>query len=193
MRTLVTGGTRSGKSAIAEGLVPDRSTLRPDETVVYVACGPSSDDEDWNHRVALHRRRRPAHWQTWETVDLAEAIDRLAGPCIVDCLGTWLTAQLDDLDAWSRPADEITAELRSRVDAVAQAVARCPHPLVVVTNEVGQSLISMERSGRLFTDWLGWLNQAVAASCDRVVLVVAGCPLVVKGEAWEQASPFDQA
>ncbi|MGJ6979698.1 bifunctional adenosylcobinamide kinase/adenosylcobinamide-phosphate guanylyltransferase [Aestuariimicrobium soli] len=172
--TLVTGGTRSGKSAVAEGL------LDPHSPVTYVACGPTSDDADWNDRVRRHRERRPAAWTTLETPDLVSAIDALTTPALIDCLGTWLTAQLDGLDAWQRSSESLEPDLRDRITELERAIARCPHPLVVVTNEVGQSLISMERSGRLFTDWLGWTNQAVARVSDRVVLVVAGCALTIK-------------
>lgn len=175
MKTLVTGGTRSGKSAIAE------AQLDADAAAVYIACGPSSDDHDWNERIRIHKERRPATWSTLETTDLVGALAGLQSPALVDCLGTWLTAQLDDLGAWELPIDVFADDLRARLDALASAVATCEQPLVIVTNEVGQSLISMDRSGRLFTDWLGWTNQAVAAACDRVLLVVAGCPVVVKG------------
>ena len=173
MRTLVTGGIRSGKSAHAEAALPT------DSPVTYIATGPSVDDADWAARVAAHRARRPQHWSTVETTDAAGAIAALTGPGLLDCLGTWLTARLDALGAWES-RDAQTA-VRAEVDALAEAVRACPYDLVVVTNEVGLTLVSEHRSGRIFTDHLGWLNQAVAASCDRVVLVVAGQALVVKG------------
>src|SRR5438045_3858175 len=109
MRVLVTGGVRSGKSAHAESLLADRPA------VTYVAAGPvpGPDDAEWAERVAVHAARRPAHWSTWESTSLSALPD---GPVLVDCLGTWLTAQLDDL-GW-----EIDA-LEARLDALVTAVA----------------------------------------------------------------------
>ena len=165
-RVLVTGGVRSGKSAHAEGLLADRPA------VTYVATGavPGRDDSEWAARVAAHRARRPPGWTTLESTDLGSALGA-TGAFLVDCLGTWLTAQLDDL-GWEDEGLEV------RVDALVTAVARCSD-LVVVTNEVGAGVVPEHRSGRLFRDHLGLLNQRVAAVCDEVHLVVAGRVLVL--------------
>lgn len=164
MRVLVTGGVRSGKSAHAERLLAERPA------VTYLAAGPvpSAEDSEWSARVAAHVARRPAHWTTVESVDLARLP---GGPVLVDCLGTWLTAQLDDLD-WR---EEL---LVPRVDALVAAAAR-HEDLVVVTNEVGAGVVPEHRSGRVFRDQLGVVNQRVAAVCDEVHLVVAGRVLVL--------------
>jgi adenosylcobinamide kinase/adenosylcobinamide-phosphate guanylyltransferase len=161
MRVLVTGGVRSGKSAHAEDLLLSRPA------VIYVAAGPvpGPDDHEWATRVAAHQERRPAGWTTVESTDLAEVLDG-GGPFLVDCLGTWLTAQLDALD-WD------DSNLAPRVDALVEAVAGCAD-LVLVTNEVGAGVVPEHRSGRIFRDQLGLVNQRVAAACDEVHLVVAG-------------------
>ncbi len=165
MRTLVTGGVRSGKSAHAEGLLAGRAA------VTYVAPGPtaSADDPEWAARITAHRNRRPRHWTTLETADLSALPD---GPVLVDCLGTWLTAQLDDLDAWAG-GDRWRPALDDRLAATLAAVA-AGDDLVLVTNEVGFGLVPEHSSGRLFRDLLGTVNQRVAAVCDEVHLVVAG-------------------
>lgn len=168
MRTLVTGGVRSGKSALAEQL------LDPQASVTYVATGPSRDDADWAERVAAHRTRRPASWSTVETTDLSGALDSLTGPALVDCLGTWLTAVLDGLDAWEAPRDRWQPDLLARTAEVVRAWSACPHHVVAVTNEVGWGVVPAHRSGRTFADELGRLNQSVAAASDRVLLVVLG-------------------
>lgn len=166
-KTLVTGGIRSGKSRCAEEL------LAPEAEVTYIAPGPSwPDDHEWRARVAAHRIRRPSHWRTVEDRDLAGALTRLTGPALVDCLNTWLTGQLDDLDGWTTTGWE--DRLHERIAAVVTAWKDCPHRLVAVTNEVGLGLVSDHRSGRVFADWLGLLNQRVAEVCDDVILVVAG-------------------
>ncbi len=175
MRTLVTGGVRSGKSVIAEKFVADAAALHsPGLSVTYVATGPSADDADWADRIAAHRSRRPDSWHTVETRDLAGALQALEGPALVDCLGTWLTAVLDELDVWEAPREEWEGALHERTAAVVQAWSRCPHDVVAVTNEVGWGVVSEHRSGRIFADELGRLNQDIARASERVFLVAAG-------------------
>ncbi|HEY0904047.1 MAG TPA: bifunctional adenosylcobinamide kinase/adenosylcobinamide-phosphate guanylyltransferase [Marmoricola sp.] len=168
MRILVTGGVRSGKSRHAEALLADRPR------VCYVAAGAmaAADDADWAARVAAHRSRRPEHWETVETRDPAAAI--AAGtPALVDCLGTWLTAVIDDLGGWDQPEEAWRAELDRRLHALVEAVRRA-QDVVLVTNEVGLGVVPGHASGRLFRDLLGFVNQRVAEACDEVHLVVAG-------------------
>lgn len=170
MRILVTGGVRSGKSTHAEALIGH-------EPATYVAAGPAPDgegDPDWTARVAAHRARRPASWTTVETQDVAEAIRHAEIPVLVDCLGTWLTALIDAAGAWEQDADAVHDLVVARVDEVVSAVRECGHDVVVVTNEVGLGVVPEHRSGRLFRDLLGTVNQRVAAACDEVHLVVAG-------------------
>ena len=170
MRVLVTGGVRSGKSSHAERLLADEAA------VTYVTPGYPADpqaDPEWAARVAAHQASRPASWMTLETVDVAHALRVTRGPVLVDCLGTWLTRQLDAV-GWESPRDRIRRELGERTAELADAVAGHPGPVVIVTNEVGWGVVPEHRSGRLFTDQLGWTNQAVARSVDDVILVVAG-------------------
>ena len=178
MRSLVLGGMRSGKSAVAERLA---STAAAAGAVTYIATGPDHDDEDWARRVAAHRARRPASWGTVESIDLAAAVGALEGPAIIDCLGTWLTAQLDLIEAWQRDPAHWEGALQATLVELVDAITCCPHDLIVVSNEVGLTLVPEQRSGRIFADWLGWTNQRVAAVCDSVQLVVAGQVLRVKG------------
>ena len=174
-RHLLIGGARSGKSALAERLAGDHAA------VTYVATsGHRPDDAEWQHRVALHRDRRPAHWSTVESADVA-AVLASASPgsiVLVDCLALWLTAQLDDLDAWRRAddgrADEVRAEATKLIDALVDALARCSADVLLVTNEVGMGVVPATSSGRLFRDLLGIVNVRVAAACQETTLVVAG-------------------
>ena len=160
----MTGGVRSGKSTHAESLLAGREGVR------YVAPGPAYDDADWAARIAAHRARRPASWETVETHDLAAAL-ATDGPVLVDCLGTWLTAVVDEAGLWEAPSDEVLAHVLELTDA---AVAVLGPDAVVVTNEVGLGVVPEHRSGRLFRDLLGTVNQRFATSCDEVHLVVAG-------------------
>jgi len=168
-RTLVTGGVRSGKSAHAEALM----RVQPGP-VTYVAPGPSYDDADWATRIARHRAARPEHWTTVETRDVAAALATSRQPVLVDCLGTWLQGTLDEADLWEAPFEVVHARIAEACDAVAAALAEVTYDVVLVTNEVGLGLVPEHRSGRIFRDLLGEVNQRVAAVCDEVHLVVAG-------------------
>lgn len=176
MKVLVTGGVRSGKSFHAESL------LLAAPHVTYVAPGPTVEedsDPDWAARIAAHQDRRPAHWSTHETRDLAAAIDDGDGALIIDCLGTWLAAQIDELDGWSAVQDEWEPELMRRLDAAVDALARTKRMAVVVTNEVGMGVVPERRAGRVFRDLLGVVNQRFASECTEVHVVVAGRVLVL--------------
>jgi adenosylcobinamide kinase/adenosylcobinamide-phosphate guanylyltransferase len=170
MRILVTGGVRSGKSTHAEDLIGGAPAT-------YVATGTPPDrqhDPDWAARVDAHRARRPASWGTVETQDLAGVLAEARDPLLVDCLGTWLTAIIDAQDAWEHDSDSVHDLVLGRTDEVVDALTRCEHDVVLVTNEVGLGIVPEHRSGRLFRDLLGIVNQRVAAACDEVHLVVAG-------------------
>ncbi|WP_235432482.1 bifunctional adenosylcobinamide kinase/adenosylcobinamide-phosphate guanylyltransferase, partial [Nostocoides japonicum] len=114
MRVLVTGGVRSGKSAHAESL------LASDESVTYLATSAThADDADWLARVAAHRARRPASWHTVETVDLAGGVRsvRPGDALLLDSLGTWLAAWVDDRNGWDAAAASLRGPLLDDVEA----------------------------------------------------------------------------
>lgn len=170
VRVLVLGGIRSGKSHHAEGMLAEAGAVR------YLATGPSPDgDDSWSVRVDAHRNRRPPHWSTVETSDVATQLhaDPMA-PTMVDDIGGWLTAAMDRRAAWT--GGSVTAE----VEALCRAVDGFAGPLVLVSPEVGLTVVPATAAGRLFADELGTVNQRLATLCDRVVLVIAGQPLAVK-------------
>jgi adenosylcobinamide kinase/adenosylcobinamide-phosphate guanylyltransferase len=171
MKVLVTGGVRSGKSFHAESL------LVAEPHVTYVAPGPQADvdaDPEWAARVAVHRARRPDHWGTIESHDLAGALRASDGAVLIDCLGTWLTSVIDELDGWDQLREDWEPVLLERVADTASAIAEHIGTVVAVTNEVGMSVVPEHRSGRVFRDLLGIVNQRIAQECDDVLLVVAG-------------------
>lgn len=176
-RVLITGGVRSGKSAYAERLLTGRAD------VTYVATGPVPDpvaDPEWAARIATHQdRRSPLGWTTVETADPARAVHAAAGPVLLDCLGTWLTASLDLLEAWQRPPADWQEAWDDRAAGFVEAWRTAEHDVVAVTNEVGWGVVPEHRSGRLFADLLGRLNQQVAAASDEVVLMVMGRPVIL--------------
>ncbi len=164
--SLVLGGARSGKSRYAERLI---AALPPPWT--YVATAVAGDAE-MAARIAAHRARRGSSWRTIEAPrDLAAALKSCQTmPVLIDCLTLWLSnLMLAEAD--------IDAEVAQFEDAV-KAVAA---PVVLVANEVGSGIVPDHALGRRFRDLQGLLNQRIAARADRVVLVVAGLPLAVKG------------
>ncbi|GAA1482839.1 hypothetical protein GCM10009624_32790 [Gordonia sinesedis] len=181
-RTLVLGGVRSGKSEYGEVLLEGAAEIR------YLATGPStSSDAEWVARVERHRRRRDDRHTTVETTDLAAELRAApATPTLVDDLGNWVASRLDATDAWSGTTD-LSAETAALCDAIADFDA----DLVLISPEAGLSLVPPTPAGRVFQDELGAVNRAVAAVCDRVVLVVAG--RVVELPAAESDSRVDVA
>jgi adenosyl cobinamide kinase/adenosyl cobinamide phosphate guanylyltransferase len=166
MLTLVLGGARSGKSRYAEGLV---AALPP--PWVYLATAEAGDAE-MAERIASHWSRRGPQWQTVEAPrDLPAALKSCqAKPVLVDCLTLWLSnLMLADADI-----DAETALLE-------QTLAAATAPVVLVANEVGSGIVPEHPLGRKFRDLQGVLNQRLAARAGRVVLVVAGIPLAMKG------------
>lgn len=173
MRTLITGGARSGKSTFAESVMGDGP-------VDYVATGypASADDSDWADRVRRHQDRRPADWRTIETLDVAGVLlTESPSPVLVDCVGLWLTRTADDTKAWVGGAEDA---VEARVSALLDALSRTSRDVVLVTNEVGLGLVPDTASGRWFRDALGRLNVGLAERCDEVWLCVAGIPVPVK-------------
>lgn len=167
---LITGGARSGKSALAEKLA-----LGPTGRAVYIATSEIHDDE-MAARVAAHRARRGPEWSDIHApVDLVAALEQSDGgdPRLVDCLTLWLSNLMLGGSDWQAEGQRLT-----------DALAAQRSPVVFVTNEVGMGIVPENRLAREFRDAAGWLNQSVAGACDAVWLCVSGYPLRVKpGEA----------
>ena len=163
--TFVIGGARSGKSRYAENLL---AALPPPWT--YVATAEALDAE-MSERIGAHRARRGPQWRTVEAPrDLVGALSACdAAPVLIDCLTLWLSNLM-------LAASDIETET-ARLEQVLAANG----PLVVVANEVGSGIVPSYPLGRRFRDLQGQLNQRIAARAKRVILMVAGLPLAVKG------------
>lgn len=173
MRTLILGGIRSGKSAFGEGLLPATGVR-----YIATAADPATGDPQWSQRIAAHRSRRPAGWQTVESADVAGRLRSDPDVAtLVDDLGGWVSRQIDDVGGW----DDDNFDLSDKVAEFVSAIADFTGDLVIISPEVGLSLVAPTPAGRLFQDQLGLLNNAVAATCDRTVLVVAGKVLEISG------------
>ncbi|MCK6450166.1 MAG: bifunctional adenosylcobinamide kinase/adenosylcobinamide-phosphate guanylyltransferase [Alphaproteobacteria bacterium] len=164
--TLVLGGARSGKSRYAEGLVAASGGG------TYLATAEALDEE-MRARIEEHRQRRASTWTTLEEpIDLAGALARADArrPLLIDCLTLWLGNVM--LAGRNVDAD---------CDALIAALGRRAAPVVAVSNEVGLGIVPDNALARAFRDAQGTLNQRVAQLADRVVLLTAGLPLVLKG------------
>ncbi|TAL54439.1 bifunctional adenosylcobinamide kinase/adenosylcobinamide-phosphate guanylyltransferase [Pandoraea sp.] len=172
---LVLGGARSGKSTYAEQLAHDSGL-----PVTYLATAHIADTE-MAERIAVHRARRPAHWQLREVGrDLPGALAEAARPghCVlVDCLTLWTAAWLCPPDA---PAAS-PAAWANAVKALDDVLHDTPGKIILVSNEIGMGVIPMGAMTRQFVDELGRLNQRLAARCSRVCLMVAGIAMPLKG------------
>ncbi len=172
MRELILGGARSGKSRLAE-----QQALASGLAVTYIATSQALDGE-MTARIAHHQARRPAEWVLCEEpLELARVLRDNAAPdrcLLVDCLTLWLTnlLMLDD-----------PQRLQYEREALLQALVELPGLIILVSNETGLGVVPLGELTRRYVDEAGWLHQAVAAACDRVILAVAGLPMILKGEA----------
>jgi adenosylcobinamide kinase/adenosylcobinamide-phosphate guanylyltransferase len=164
--TLVLGGARSGKSRYAESLI---TALPPPWT--YVATAEPGDAE-MAERIGAHRARRGLDWRTFEAPrDLVGALAAHAvTPLLVDCLTLWLSNAL-----------LAGADIDAEIERLDSELPRAAAPVVLVANEVGFGIVPDTALGRRFRDAQGMLNQRIATRANRVVLVVAGVPLTIKG------------
>lgn len=169
---LILGGARSGKSRLAERLAVESGL-----DVIYIATSQPLDGE-MNQRVISHRQRRPEHWGLIEEpVELARVLRENAQPgrcLLVDCLTLWLTNLL---------MLEDPQRLNQERDALLNCLAELPGQIIFVSNETGMGVVPLGELTRRYVDEAGWLHQALAERCQRVVLTVAGLPMTLKGSA----------
>ncbi|MGO4333359.1 bifunctional adenosylcobinamide kinase/adenosylcobinamide-phosphate guanylyltransferase [Labrys sp. KB_33_2] len=162
--TLVLGGARSGKSRHAENLISAHPA-----PWTYIATAETFDDE-MRARIGEHQARRDANWRTVDApLALPGALAATQGPVLVDCLTLWLTnLMLGGHD------------LKSAFLRLQESLGATSGPVVMVSNEVGLSIVPDNALGRAFRDEQGRLNQQIAALADQVIFMVAGLPMVVK-------------
>ena len=165
----ILGGARSGKSRFAIAALRDR------RRVAFVATAQAGDG-DMATRIARHRAERPPHWLTVEEPFALEArlvpLAREADAVVVDCVTVWVANLLLRGDG--------DAEIVAAGDELAALVGRGLFDLTLVSNEVGAGVVPPTADGVRFRDLLGFVNQRLAAACDRVTLMVAGLPVAIK-------------
>ena len=170
MRELILGGARSGKSRLAEKLAADSGLA-----VTYIATSQALDGE-MSSRIRQHRERRPADWALIEEpIELARVLRESASAercLLVDCLTLWLTNLL---------MLEDDARLNAEREALLDCLPELPGRIILVSNETGLGVVPMGELTRRYVDAAGWLHQAIAERCQRVVFTVAGLPMQLKG------------
>ncbi|MGE0725913.1 MAG: bifunctional adenosylcobinamide kinase/adenosylcobinamide-phosphate guanylyltransferase [Alphaproteobacteria bacterium] len=173
--TLVLGGARSGKSRHAEELVEAAAA-----NGLYLATATAGDRE-MAQRIRHHRERRGPFWTTIEEpLHLAHALEAHAlpgRPILVDCLTLWLANLM-----------EARRSIDAEVERLLSTIEDLPIPVVLVANEVGQGIVPDNALARRFRDDAGRMNQRIAGLADRVVMMVAGVAMAVKGEDARQPS-----
>ncbi|MBU5312418.1 bifunctional adenosylcobinamide kinase/adenosylcobinamide-phosphate guanylyltransferase [Tissierella carlieri] len=178
MITLVTGGARSGKSRFAENLYKD------EKDVVYIATSKATDAE-MRERVKLHQESRPSEWRTYEgNYDLQNSIGKERN-YLLDCI-TVLTSNIMfdiskdveyiDYDMQRRIEDTVIREMQNLINGISLK----DYNLVLVTNEVGDSIVPEHHISRVFRDIQGRINQKIASLADEVYLVCCGIPVKIK-------------
>ncbi len=185
--TVITGGARSGKSALAEKMA--KAAALP--VVYFATMGKVDHDLEAGDRIALHAQRRPAEWLTIEEpLMLSKAIADLPASgnsstlCLIDCLSLFVSNLLLSLPYTiedNNVRKELEANLLKDVDDLLSAVsARNDLSFIVVTNEVGSGIVPDNNLARSYRDLLGLANQKFAAQADQVYLSVSGLALKLK-------------
>ncbi len=173
MVTLVLGGARSGKSLYAEQLATASNA-----SVIYIATAEANDSE-MDTRIKKHQSRRPQHWQTAEEpIKLANIIQQYNQPnncLLVDCLTLWLSNILFD-----SKGNIQQQQFDTETQALFTLLPSFTGQLILVSNEVGQGIIAMDKMTRRFTDEAGLLHQKMATLSHRVIFVTAGLAQVLK-------------
>lgn len=166
--TLVLGGAGSGKSQWAETLVREASEDR-----IYIATARVWDDE-MRQKVDRHRVQRGPGWKTIEApmhIERALMQTKPQQVVLLDCATMWLSNHLLEEN-----------DLAEEEHRLLESLAKCPGSVVVVSNEVGMSVVPENALARRFRDAQGALNQKLAARAGLVVAVMAGLPMVLKGK-----------
>ncbi len=184
MRELILGGQKSGKTRAAQARAAAWLEGEGHEAVLIATA--QAHDAEMAERIARHRADRaasvPGMLTHEEPRELARAVAALTAPqrlVVVDCLTLWLTQMAMPLHE-EPPA---AAHVEAAVNALVRTITESRGPLVLVSNEIGLGLSPLGADARRFVDQLGMLHQRVAATCERVTLVVAGCEWPLKGGA----------
>lgn len=175
---LITGGARSGKSSFAESIYKDKLD------VVYIATSKVFDSE-MEDRIKLHRESRPKVWRTYEgNYDLVNAVEEETN-YLLDCITVLTSNIMYDISKEMERIDYVTQKkiedkIILEVENLINEITAKGYNLVLVTNEVGDSIVPEHHVSRVFRDIQGRVNQRLAKISDEVYLVCCGIPVKIK-------------
>lgn len=179
---LITGGTRSGKSGVAEEMLNAHCGQ-----ALYIATSIVTDDE-MQARVAHHKLSRPQHWRTWEGFKNIENVilyERKSGEGIMlECVTTLIANLLYDASGGDDPEtlnyEQLELSINQEIDHIIDACKKSDAPIYIVTNELGMSTTPQNKLARHFVDIAGRINQKLARHAEQVWLVVSGIGVQIK-------------
>ena len=166
----ITGGERSGKSSYAENIAKELSS-RP----MYVATARKWDD-DFQKRIDRHQKDRDGRWINIEKEKQLSEIDFSGKVAVVDCVTLWLTNFFVDT---KYEVELCLEQAKAEFDEIAK---QQDTTIIIITNEIGMGVHAETHIGRKFTELQGWMNQYLAKKADKVVLMVSGIPVTIKGQ-----------
>ena len=176
--TLITGGARSGKSHFAQELA-----LKSAQPVLFVATA-TAGDEEMKQRIEKHRRSRPVAWRTLEvTTHVGNQIADKVGDArtvVVDCITLLLNNVFSQYYNENMDDALVEKEAISEIAELTDCFDHSEASFIIVTNEIGLGLVPADKLSRLYRDLLGKANQTLAQRVDKVYLLVAGIPLLIK-------------
>lgn len=177
MISIVTGGARSGKSEFAESLIKGDA--------IYIATAENYDEE-MDLRIKKHVKRRDESGIKWRTVECLKNFDGLSGEekyVLFDSLGVFVSNIMfsktaDDLS--DKSIEETILVVRKELEKLLDWAGENDKELVIVTDEVGMSIIPESKVARVYRDLIGTINKEVAAKCDRAYFVCMGLEVRLK-------------
>ena len=176
--TLILGGARSGKSSYAQSLAEESG-----KSVTFIATAQALDDE-MSARIQKHRAERHVNWDTLEIPsEIASHVQRIKSEVIIlDCV-TLLASNLLMHFVRDDHVDEAPFQLalQKEVEELVVAMRGQERDWIIISNELGLGLVPPYQMGRVYRDWLGWANQRLARKADKVIFMVAGIPMILKG------------
>ena len=176
--TFILGGARSGKSSYAQSLAEESG-----KSATFIATAQALDDE-MSARIQQHRAERSVTWETLEVpLDIASHTKRIKSEVIIlDCV-TLLVSNLLMHFVKDDHVDEAPFQLalQKEVEELIVAMRGQKQDWMIISNEVGLGLVPPYQMGRVYRDLLGWANQRLAREADKVIFMVAGIPMIVKG------------
>ncbi|MBL8062753.1 MAG: bifunctional adenosylcobinamide kinase/adenosylcobinamide-phosphate guanylyltransferase [Anaerolineales bacterium] len=176
--TLILGGARSGKSSYALKLAEELH-----KSVTFIATAQAFDEE-MSARIQKHKAERPTDWETLELpLNIASNIPQIKSELIIlDCVTLWVTNLLMKFVKYDL-VDEapFMQSAKGETEALLAAIQNTDQEWLIVSNEIGLGLVPPYQMGRVYRDALGWVNQRLAQEADKVLFMVAGIPMTVKG------------